>query len=443
MLNADLVREAHALIADRIGLDMPADRLGDVESAIAAAAAASSVDCAAYLGRLRMLPSDRAPWRRLASALTVGETYFFRDIAAFDALERYVLPELIAERRSQGALRLRIWSAGCATGEEPYSLAILLHRLLPDLAQWSLTILGTDINATAIETAERGFYREWALRATPAEVRRRYFERRGGEFRLDPEIRGMVTFAPLNLVEPLYPDTVTNTTAMDLVLCRNVIMYFTPRAQREVVGRLARALTIRGWLALSAAESSAESFSSLRFVAFPGAVFYRRDAGSPFRAAETERNPLREEGDSPRSTGLGMTPPAPAIERPSLERARALADAGRLDEARQICRTLLGTDRLNAAAHVLLAAIHQELGDIGPAMEALRAAIYLTPESPAAHFLLGVLQLRQGDRPRGLRTLQTSIDLLERMQTGAPLPDGGDLTAGRLKEMALAYLEER
>jgi len=278
-LSDEVCCQARALIASRLGLDFSEHRQADLERGLVRALRAASLSAPeAYLAWLATLPEESLEWRRLAGHLTVGETYFFRDRASFEALEQHVLPALIAARRAEGLLRLRIWSAGCATGEEPYSLVILLDRLLSAWADWALTILATDINPEALETARRGRYREWAFRETPAWVRDRYFQRRGGEtFELDPRIRRMVTFAPLNLAEDGYPNVVTNTSAMDLILCRNVLMYFTREAQRVTVARLHRALLPGGWLVVSPAELSADLFFPLVPVNFPGAIFYRKE----------------------------------------------------------------------------------------------------------------------------------------------------------------------
>lgn len=212
-LSPEICDRALTLIASRLGLDFPERRQADLERGLVRALQTGAIsDPEIYLAWLATLPDESPEWRRLAGHLTVGETYFFRDRACFEALEQQVLPSLIAARRADGVLRIRIWSAGCATGEEPYSLAILLDRLLFDLSDWALTILATDINPEALETARRGRYREWAFRETPAWVRDRYFQRRGGEtLELDPRIRRMVTFAPLNLAEDGYPNIVTNT----------------------------------------------------------------------------------------------------------------------------------------------------------------------------------------------------------------------------------------
>lgn len=455
-LPPEVCRDAQALIASRLGLDFPEHRRADLERGLLRACRNSSIQAPqAYLAWLATLADESPEWRRLAGHLTVGETYFFRDRAAFEALERDVLPSLIAGRRSEGILRLRLWSAACATGEEPYSLAILLDRLLPDSSDWALTILATDINPEALEAAQRGRYREWSLRDTPPWIPDRYFQRRGGgTFELDPRIRRMVTFAPLNLAENGYPAAVTNTSAMDLILCRNVLMYFTPEAQRATVARLQQALVPGGWLVVSPSEASAELFKPLTHVSFPGAIFYRSDAGSvtpPVRDWQAEAiltsspglSALLEIRGSPVASPAKEPAEAPPDAATYLRRARALADQGDLEEARRLCEAALRRDRLDPEAHLLLAAICQERGDIPRALQALRRAIYLAPDCAPAHFLLGSLLIRQEQGGRGRRCLETAMSLLSSVPRDEVLPGSDGLTAGRLLETARAYLEVR
>src|SRR5262249_39320751 len=148
-----------------------------------------------YLAAVSRLPLS--PLRdQLLEALTVGESYFFRHRPYFDLLERDVLPRMIAERRR--TRRLRIWSAGCATGEEAYSLAILIWRLLPDLAQWDVSILATDLNASFLAQAREGNYGDWSLRGSDDEFRATYFEQDGRRYQIRPWIARLVRFARLN-----------------------------------------------------------------------------------------------------------------------------------------------------------------------------------------------------------------------------------------------------
>lgn len=468
MFTEDMCLQAQAVIAGRLGLNFTNGRQGDLERGLGRALRTASLsDPEAYVSWLATLPEENPEWKRLAGYLTVGETYFFRDGACFDALERHVLPELIAARRSEGTLRLRLWSAACATGEEAYSLAIMLDRLLPDRSDWALTLLATDINVEALDAAQRGVFREWSFRGTPQRILEQYFHRRGAEaFEVAPKIRRMVTFAPLNLAQEVYPSLVTNTGAMDVILCRNVLMYFTCDAQRAAMARLQRALTTRGWLVVSPVEASAELLHPLAPVNFPGAVFYRKeetrpetgDQGPPIEAVD----PWPQTFDSwyPTAVGVSSGPisspseeqaaphenplPAQAPELPVqtiLQRARALADQGKLDDAQRLCEAALVEDRLNLEAHILMGAIYQEKGEVPAALEALRRAIYLDPHSAPAHFLLGSLLLHQGKHGRGRRCMETATRLLNVVPSNETVAGSDGLTAGRLLEMAKVYLE--
>lgn len=452
-LSREVRLEARALIAARLGLDFPDGRIADLERGLAEAIRRSAYGAPEpYLAWLANVPDEDPALRRLAAHLTIGETYFFRDRASFEALEQYVLPSLIASRRAQGTLRLRLWSAACATGEEPYSLAILLDRLLPDRAEWSVTILATDINAEALEAAQRGLYRDWSFRDTPAWLRERYFRRQGGQiYELDEAVRRTVAFAPLNLAADAYPSVVTNTGAMDLVLCRNVLMYFARDAQRAAVARLQRALVTGGWLVVSPAEASVELLRPLVPVNYPGAIFYRKDPSPAAAPTETWKPVAWVHSGAPEESAPPPKPPAAPppgghadsslVPPNDLERARAFADQGKLDEARRLCEAALARDRLDPESHLLLAAICQERGEIRAAFDALRGALYLAPDSAPAHFLLGSLLLREGERRRGRRCIETAVALLSPLPRGEVLPGAGGLTAGRLLETARAYLE--
>ena len=463
-------RQARTLVATRLGLDFPENRQRDLEQGFLRAFCASSfAQPELYLNWLATLP-DRSPeWWRLAGHLTVGETYFFRDRSCFEALEQQVLPSLIASRRAAGILRLRLWSAGCATGEEAYSLAILVNRLLPDRTDWVVTVLATDINPDALEKAQRAAYREWALRETPEWLRNLYFRRLGAEaFEVDPKIRELVTFAPLNLAGDGYPSLVTNTGAMDLILCRNVLMYFTHEAQQATAARLQQALVTGGWLVVSPVEVSVDLFQALAPVNFPGATFFRKaprpvldsrpaseSALQTNQQAETELFELP--ATLPHFDGASAAVPEPAARHapheqeaeilpPSptdLQRARALADQGKLEDAVRLCESVLARDRLDHEAYFLLAAIAHEQGDAVVALGALRRVVYLAPDFASAHFLLGSILLRQGQHKQGLRSMETVVRLLSPLPCHEAMPGSDGLTAGRLLETARAYLEIR
>jgi len=220
-----LTQEYQALIEfieQRTGLRTDESRQAEVARTVDGLLLAEGLlDVSSLRLALGQHPIGHPLWRAVIRATTIGETYFFRNAAQFQALRDQVLPELIARRRANGFKQIRVWSAGCATGEEPYSLAILLGELLPDLADWSITILATDINQEFLERARQGVYRASAFRnETPDDLRDRYFKPVEGGWQLDPAIRRMVTFGHLNLVSDDYPSFETNTTGLDLIVCR-------------------------------------------------------------------------------------------------------------------------------------------------------------------------------------------------------------------------------
>jgi chemotaxis protein methyltransferase CheR len=287
-ISEHLLMQLEEYVARRVGLHFPRERHRNLERGLAIAAKELHfADPASLVEALLAGPATEDHIDILVSALTVGETYFFREKRIFETLEERMLLEWISERRAT-TRHLRIWSAGCCTGEEAYSLAILIHRMIPDLAKWDITIIATDINARFIEKATAGIYSEWSFRGTPGWVKERYFKRIGtGSYEILPQIREMVTFAQLNLVENPYPSLASLTTSVDLILCRNVLMYFIPWQVDKVLGTFYRCLIDGGWLLVSPSEVSCLHTSLFSLVNFPGAMFLQKRQTQPKAAKAT------------------------------------------------------------------------------------------------------------------------------------------------------------
>lgn len=465
------------LIAESMGLHFPRERWDDLQRGMAGAAQELGCeDVAACVDRLLSAPPTKAQLEVLASHLTIGETYFFRDTQMLEALSANILPELIRARRGREQ-RLRIWSAGCCSGEEAYSLAILLHRLLPDLQEWHVSIAATDINSRFLQKAVAGIYGEWSFRDAPAWLKARYFTHTSdGRYTIIPEIRKLVAFAYLNLVEDVYPSLVTDTNAMDVILCRNVLMYLAPPRMHKVIGRLHHSLVDGGWLAVSPSEASKAMFPQFVNVNFPGAILFQKgDASSapmpafvapaieeflpresPAAPVLAERAALTEE---PVAAEAARGPPASAE---SLYRegryaeaadelqaayaegarepgalsllARALANQGRLADALAWCDRWVAADKLQPAAHYLRAVVLLEQGDAAQARASLQRTIYLDPGFVLAHFALGNLARGGGKMDQAGRHFANALDLLREHRPDDLLPESDGLTAGRLAE---------
>lgn len=252
LVDQSSIDQFRTIISRRLGLrydDGRLDFLADVLCRRMEATRCRRFD--AYAELLITSPLRTDEWRTLAEQLTVVETFFFRNADNFRAFTEHVLPECI--RRNAKAKRLRLLSAGCASGDEPYSLAIALRESLPDLGSWDVQIVGIDVNPLMLAKARLARYSAWSLRATEDDVQRRYFRADGRDFVLDPAIRKMVMLQERNLVDddPLFWQPL----AYDIVFCRNVLMYFTPDVMQRVVGRLSRALVPDGFLFLGHAET--------------------------------------------------------------------------------------------------------------------------------------------------------------------------------------------
>jgi len=471
VLPDSLLSRLSDFLASQMGLHFPRERWRDLERGIAAAARESGyTEAEAYIHWLLAAPLTRTQIEGLASHLTVGETYFFREKRSLDILEQQILPELL-RARAQTETHLRIWSAGCCTGEEPYSIAMLLDRLIPDLEQWNLTILATDINPRFLRKAAQGVYGEWSFRDTPAWIRERYFTRRqGGRFEIQPRIRRMVTFSYLNLAEDAYPSLVNSTNAMDVILCRNVLMYFAQERARKVVDKLHRSLVDGGWLITSPAETSTVLFSAFTAVEFPGAFLYRRIAAAGPRTVAVGHQVPWYDGEAtapqvqppiaPSESGVinvarsavapevlheaGGVQATEAEDADSCEhdereiprrKARACANEGRLAEAVEWCEKAIAADKLNPAHYSLLAAICQEQGQSETAERSLARALYLEPDFALAHFALGNLCLSGGRQREARRHFGNALTLLRACPADALLPESDGLSAGRLVQI--------
>jgi chemotaxis protein methyltransferase CheR len=435
------------LLAKHTGLNFPEKRWGDLERGMNAAARASGeASVQAYVHRLLSAPLTQHQTGILASHLTVGETYFFRDDTSFEMLEHHVLPALIHSRRDAGRC-LRIWSAGCCTGEEPYSIAMLLDRLLPDYDQWNITLLATDINPQFLRKGTDGVYGDWSFRGTPAWVRERYFRQvQPGRFAIHPRIKKRVTFSYLNLADDVYPSLENNTQAMDLILCRNVLMYFTAAQAAKIVDNLHRALVDDGGLLVSPAEASSTllaQFAPAHF--FPGAAIYRKAGPREITPAAEATHPFFPPPEIQQPDVLAPTIKPPSAPPDSADTlcvtARLCADQGRLGEAAGWCEQAIAADRLNPRSHYLLASIQQELGQADAAEQSLKRALYLKPDFVLAYFTLGNLCRSQYRHAAAGRHFENALSLLQRRPRHEALMESDGLTAGRLEDIIRSALD--
>jgi chemotaxis protein methyltransferase CheR len=477
--------ELSELIATRTGLHFPPERRDDLRRALDEAAPEFGCQdgeaCAEWLLSRSISSSEL---RTLATHLTIGETYFFRERPAFNALATHVLPVLIHRNRAT-TRRLRLWSAACSSGEEAYSLAILLQQILPDWRDWNLSILATDINPGFLRKAEAGVYGEWSFRDSQPDFRARWFTRVGANaWQIRPESREMVTFTELNLAQDSYPSLDSDTNAMDLVLCRNVLIYFTPEHARRLVAGMHKSLVDDGWLIVSPSECSQTLFREFTAMNFPGSIVYRKKAHREVRAtapAALEFAPLFpmraltdyelaaaltapeappddletgiaavqlafDAGDYAAALRAGAALAArsgpPADSRLLSLEARALANQGKLADALAASERWIATDKVDPAAHYLNAMVLQELGERARCRAALQRAVYLLPEFALAHFALGNNARAEARAAEARRHFENAARLLRGRPADDLVPESEGLTVGRMREIITALLAD-
>lgn len=256
-LLAEDLQQVYRFVNERIGFAYAPDRMSDLERGFFTACRdLGLIDPASCIQALNDPAKASAIEAALVKNLTIGETYFFRDKKLFQHLRDQLLPDLIRVRRISGKF-LRIWSAACSTGEEAYSLAILIKYLLPDLFDWDVTILASDINPGSLHTAEKGEYSRWSFREeSPVPLGTHVIPSVNGKFTISETIKRMVKFSRINLINDQYPSPLTGTMKMDLIFCRNVLMYFSSELAAGVIDRLNSSLINNGWLIVSPQEIS-------------------------------------------------------------------------------------------------------------------------------------------------------------------------------------------
>ena len=371
------------VVRERLGLDPSAlgpDALG--RAVEVRMHARGLTDPAVYASRLMTEPAERDA---LAADLAVSETWFFRGgRSLFDRLAAFV-----AGRTPGNAVR--ILSVPCSTGEEPYSLAVALHErfLTPD----DFTIDAVDLSERALARAKAAGYGAFAFREAGTDIRPPYFRRVEDRWELLPHLRAAVRFRTGNLTDPLF---LTGERAYDLIVCRNLFIYLTADGRVRAMANFDRLLALDGRMCVTPGE--ADRLPPGRFVPdgpTESGIYRRVGVGSALHKV------LAPLADAPEAaTPVAPTAPEGAAAPGTLDAARRLADAGRLDEARAACERLLRTRPADADAQSLLGVVYLAAGRTNDAFEALRKALYLVPDhAEAMSHMMGLCE-RRGDTAR-------------------------------------------
>lgn len=487
------VARFRALIANLLGLHFDESKLGNLAKVLHHRVTMQDGEYKQYLDHLGMADSPVEELYGLAGELTITETYFVRNADQFSAFIEVALPDRLAA--CGGTQNVRVLSAGCASGEEPYSLAIMAREHFPQ-ALHRIAVTAMDVNPAMLEKAARARYSNWSLRDCPAELKARWFKPEGGSFVLDESIRRTVRFEQRNLAQDA-PDF-WQPSSFDIVFCRNVLMYFTTEQAQAAVQRIARALVPGGYLFLGHAETLRGLSNDFHLCHTNGTFYYQRkehvsdtEVSTPVQSPRwqpiamasdtawiaaiqhaTDRihalaSPLTDNTILMRDAAA--TPSAPNLHHaleslhnerfdqtleqlgalPSeqaqdpdvlLLKAISLSHSGALAAAEITCRELLEHDELNAGAYYVLALCREGVGDVQGAFEHDQTAAYLDPGFAMPRLHIGLLARRQGDHALARRDFTQALLLLQKEDVSRLLLFGGGFKREALISLCRAEL---
>ena len=236
-----------------------------------------------YFERLTTRANRDTEMRSLLNEITIGETYFFRSQPTLDAVSKIILPKLMAQPSKQGLKKIKIWSAGCSSGEEPYTFSILFsEHLTQKFKGWQVEIIATDLNENSVLKCREGVYAEYAVRNLNSPMRDRYFRQNGAYYHLKDEYRAGVKFERLNLQDQ---SKMLFMKGFDLIFCCNVLIYFDAASKKRTVEHFYNGLMPGGYFFLGECETLFGIFDQFRLVHFPGTTGYLKpgpgvDAGA-------------------------------------------------------------------------------------------------------------------------------------------------------------------
>jgi chemotaxis protein methyltransferase CheR len=440
---------------------------------------------------------------KLLGLLTVGETSFFRYRSHREAFLHYVIPRLMQQNKSHA--KLRIWSAGCSTGEEPYSLAILLLENFPELVGWDVQILATDINKRSLRQAREGVYGERSLRMMEDSLRQRYFEKVDNHFLLSTQVKRMVRFDYLNLQTDNFPSSDHAIGTIDLLLCRNVLIYFKLETIRQIVAKFSQALRPQGYLFMGHAETMQNVSDRFQRHHQNSAFFYQLKEAAAKKKSVTAKvlpeSPRPVETIAPVSTRTrdkmsattgAKASLAPVVakkknseqakkilwrdpeqlyrdaltafdherfaessklfeqlleEQPTNQKALVgkgllLANQGKYSDARICCARALKEDDLLPEAYLLRGLILDMEDFLKRALVEYQKVLWLDPAFVMAHYLTAKIHNRLSDTEKRQRSLRNTVRTLERTADQSIIPFSGGLSRGVLLEIVRSELAE-
>jgi chemotaxis protein methyltransferase CheR len=446
MGKGDIIKSAAKVITRELGLDFPDNRLEELvrgleRSAVLLGGEIDYVQIANEILETQTIPEKY--YKELSIALTINETYFFREKPALDFIQEIILKEI---RECVGDYI--IWSAGCSSGEEPYTIAMLLKEGLTANDLGKVRIVATDISDKALKKAKEGSYTQWSFRETPEIIRKKYFSKKGNEWQISEDIRKLVTFGHLNLFKDSFTRYFKNEGNINLILCRNVLMYFSHDNIRNVLGKFYKMLREKGWFVTSQVELNNELFENFGRVYSHGALFYRKTNTHSLPAVNTpiDKSQHQKKAILPKALRAKPKPvdfekrqeALPTVDNQndnSYQQAVEFAGKGDFDKATEILDNLLSGENLKPVFFYLYGTIYSEMGKKREAAEMFRKSLYLEPDNILSSYMLGNIYNNDGKNELAKRYFTNAYENLATLDPDTEIEGSEGLTAARLVEL--------
>ena len=393
------------LVAERAGIYFDSSKRDALEMSLIRRMEACGLN--AFIDYFLILsnPERADEFDSLLDLITIPETYFFRDLAQVMALKEYVIPDLIKKTPATD-FTLGIWSAGCSTGEEPYTIAMLIEEGMPGVVYPPTHILATDVSNAALESARRGVYRPHSFHSMPEEYRHRFFSQQGDSYLLDDSIKKKVEFRYFNLMNEPYP--VPETSGWDIIFCRNVTIYFQPESTKRVIHNFYESLRDGGYLFTGFSESLRYLSDEFTLVQLGGVSLYQKRTDGPEKKRPPKSTSTKRSRHRPRDAvqeKRGVRPDPSREEKDIGEvcvRASELLEAGHPELASKLLLPYLEGKTPPGDVALLLAEISLNQGELEEAAQLAESVVNRDPFSVVAHFLLGIVYLTMDDGDRAI-----------------------------------------
>ncbi len=454
-ISKNVIEQANNFIESKFGIYFPEKRTKDFLRALSNAAKQKNVKIEEYIYDMVSNKLSHKELEDLVICITIGETYFFRDKKLFQIVREKILQNIIISRKNTSKT-LKIWSAGCSTGEEAYSIAILIKELIPDYEDWNIKIIATDINENFLNRAKNGIYGEWSFRGLNESFKKKYFDRiNNNQYKIKDSISKLVEFHNLNLVSDIYLLNNKIINNIDIIFCRNVLIYFNKYRAQKIINHFYKSLINEGWLIVAPAENLYINSTCFIPVNINDTFLYNKNTSIDkvekviYKKDILENSLIEQEINKygtlkndlrliSKNTSIPLKTPEKET-KISIKKLKnlcqCLANEGKLHEALECCKKIICEEKTNPTNYYLLASIQEEQGNIVEAIISLKRAIYLDSDFIMAYFNLGNLNLKQQKLKEAFKNFKISLILLGNFNEEDIVPHSGETTVGMLKQV--------